>query len=267
MTNPTQPDWANPRLTGTNKEPGHATLMPFAGANSALAAVTRAQHENSPYYQSLNGEWAFSVAPNPASAPEGFEQPGFDVSGWDRLAVPGCWQLQGKYDPPIYCNVQYPFPVDENLSVPQDDNPTGSYRRAFRVPAEWQGREIFLTFDGVDSAFHLWLNGVPVGFSKDSKTPAEFNVTRYLRPGENVLAVRVYRWSDGSYLEDQDFWRLSGIYRDVYLWSAPPVHVRDFSVTTELDPAYRNAILRVSADLRKLHGRAGRRLRAEPGAV
>jgi beta-galactosidase/beta-glucuronidase len=120
----------------------------------------------------------------------------------------------------------------------------------FRAPEACKGREVFLTFEGVDSAFHLWINGQMVGFSKDSKTPAEFNVTRYLRPGENVLAVRVYRWSDGSYMEDQDFWRLSGIYRDVYLWSAPRVHVRDFFAVPELDASYRDAVLRVSASLR-----------------
>ncbi len=253
MPNPSLPDWANPELTGIHKEPGHAALMPFADYNAALTAARvggSLTAFSSPFYQSLNGEWAFSVAPNPASAPEGFEQPAFDDSAWDRLSVPGCWQLQGDYDPPIYCNVQYPFPVDDALSVPVDDNPTGSYRRTFTVPPSWQGREIFITFEGVDSAFHLWLNGQFVGFSKDSKTPAEFNVTRYLQPGENVLAARVYRWSDGSYLEDQDFWRLSGIYRDVYLWSAPAVHLRDFFVTTEFDSGSWDATLRVQASLK-----------------
>ena len=250
MTTRALQDWENPRLTGTNKEPGHATLLPFADAGAAITGAP----EGSPYYRSLDGEWRFAVAPNPASAPQGFEAPDFDDLGWSNVTVPGNWQLQadqisGPVDIPIYVNVQYPFPVDDALSVPQEDNPTGSYRRTFTVPKKWDGRQVFLTFEGVDSAFHLWINGQPVGFSKESRLPAEFNITRYLQPGENVLAVRVYRWSDGSYMEDQDFWRLAGIYRSVYLWSAPAVHVRDFTVVTDLDEKYENAILRVSAEL------------------
>jgi beta-galactosidase len=246
MAQSTLHDWQNPKITGINNEPGHATLIPFADQASALSG----KREKSPYYQSLNGKWQFSVAPNPAAAPVGFEAPDYDAAAWDQIEVPGNWQLQGDYDIPIYVNVQYPFPVDEKLSVPSEDNPTGSYRRSFTIPAGWDNRQVFITFDGVDSAFHLWINGAFVGFSKESRLPAEFNITPYVRPGENVVAARVYRWSDGSYLEDQDFWRLSGIYRDVYLWSAPLVHLRDFFVTTELDEAYQNAILRTSAELR-----------------
>ncbi len=250
MTTPSLQDWENPRLTGINKEPGHATLLPFADA----ATARDGDFAGSPYYRSLDGEWRFSVAPNPASAPQGFEAPGFDDGSWARVTVPGNWQLQtdqipGPVDIPIYVNVQYPFPVDDELSVPNDDNPTGSFRRTFTVPKNWDGRQIFLHFEGVDSAFHLWINGQPVGFSKESRLPAEFNITRYVQPGENTVAVRVYRWSDGSYLEDQDFWRLAGIYRSVYLWSAPAVHIRDFTVVTDLDENYKNAILRLSVDL------------------
>jgi beta-galactosidase/beta-glucuronidase len=242
-------DWANPRLIGVNKEAPHATLMPFDDPAAALTAARTGQRINSPYALSLNGQWSFHLAPNPAAAPAGFERPDYDISGWDPIAVPGNWQLQGFDDIPIYVNVQYPFPIDDSLPVPVEDNPTGSYRRTFTVPAAWDGRSLFLTFDGVDSAFHLWINGKLVGFSKDSRTPAEFNITAYVQPGENVLAVRVYRFSDASYLEDQDFWRLSGIFRDVTLWSAPAIHLRDFFVTTDLDAAYTDAILRVSADL------------------
>jgi beta-galactosidase len=242
-------DWQNPQVVGRNKEPGHATLVPYADEATALAEDRTA----SPYFKLLNGEWQFKVAPNPASAPERFYEPGFDASGWDAITVPGNWQVQGlgrDYDPPMYCNVQYPFPIDDLPRVPEDDNPTGSYRRTFTLPEEWAGRQIFLHFEGVDSTFHVWVNGELVGYSQDSRLPAEFNVTPYVRPGENTLAVRVYRWSDGSYLEDQDFWRLSGIYRDVYLWAAPPVHVRDFGVRTELDGAYRDATLKVRAKVR-----------------
>jgi len=238
-------DWENPQMVGRNKEPAHATLLPYADEATAL----QGDREASPCFQLLNGEWKFHYAPNPASAPAAFHEPGFDVSGWDTIAVPGNWQLQG-YDKPIYTNVQYPFPPDDLPRVPQDDNPTGCYRRTFTVPAEWSERQIFLLFDGVDSAFYVWVNGEEVGYSQDSRLPAEFDVTPYVHAGENTLAVRVYRWSDGSYLEDQDFWRLSGIYRDVYLVATPPVHVRDFWARTELDEAYRDAVLKVRAHVR-----------------
>jgi beta-galactosidase len=242
MTKDQLDDWQNPQMVGRNKEPAHATLLPYADEAMALAGG----RESSPYFKLLNGEWKFAYAPNPASAPAGFYEPSYGVGAWDTIAVPGNWQLQG-YDVPMYTNVQYPFPIDDYPLVPEDDNPTGCYRRTFTVPEGWDGRQVFLTFDGVDSAFHLWLNGEPVGYSQDSRLPAEFNVTPYLRPGENTLVLRVYRWSDGSYLEDQDFWRLSGVFRDVYLWSVPVVHVRDFWVTTDLDEAYRDAVLRVRA--------------------
>jgi len=238
-------DWENPQVVGHNKEPAHATLLPYADEAAALTGDRQA----SPYFQLLNGEWKFHYAPNPASAPAGFHRIDLDVSGWDTIAVPGNWQLQG-YDKPIYTNVQYPFPPDDLPRVPQDDNPTGCYRRTFTVPAEWSERQIFLLFDGVDSAFYVWVNGEEVGYSQDSRLPAEFDVTPYVHVGENTLAVRVYRWSDGSYLEDQDFWRLSGIYRDVCLVATPPVHVRDFWVRTELDAAYQHAVLKVRAHVR-----------------
>jgi beta-galactosidase len=238
-------DWENPQVVGRNKERAHATLIPFADERTALAGDRAA----SPYFRLLNDEWKFKYAPNPALAPAGFHAPDFDDSGWDTVAVPGNWQLQG-YDKPIYVNVQYPFEVDPTLSVPREDNPTGSYRTQFTVPTDWAGRRIFILFEGVDSAFHLWVNGQEVGYSQDSRVPAEFDLTAYVHPGENSLAVRVYRWSDGSYLEDQDFWRLSGIYRDVYLWAAPPVHVRDFYVRTTFDADYRDATLTVRAAVR-----------------
>jgi beta-galactosidase len=238
-------DWQSPAVVERNKEPAHATLMPYADHASAL----HDQREASPYMHLLDGGWKFNYAPNPASAPESFYAPDFDVSGWAEIDVPGNWQLQG-YDIPRYTNVQYPFPIDDACSVPVDDNPTGSYRRTFSLPDGWEERQIFLTFEGVDSAFYVWLNGQMVGYSQDSRLPAEFNITPYVRTGQNVLAVQVYRWSDGSYLEDQDFWRLSGIFRSVYLWSAPPVHVRDFWVRTELDAAYRDAELKVQTKIR-----------------
>ena len=242
-------DWQNPRIVERNKEPAHVPLVPFPDEAAALSGdLTRC-----PYRILLDGVWDFAYAPNPASAPAGFEAPDFDSSGWNAITVPGNWQLQG-YDKPIYTNVQYPFPIDDLPRVPEDDNPTGSYRRTFSIPAEWEGRQVFLLFEGVDSAFHIWVNGVPVGYSQDSRTPAEFNITPYIHSGENTVAVRVYRWSDGSYLEDQDFWRLSGIFRSVVLWSAPAVHVRDFQVSTDLDATYRDAVLRLNVTVKNCGG-------------
>jgi beta-galactosidase len=256
MTTPI-PDWENPQITGINKEPAHATLIPYADAESAATGDRAA----SPFRRSLNGSWRFHVDPNPASAVQGFEQPSFDDSGWDDIPVPANWQLQGdiargnyRYDKPMYTNVQYPFPIDRLPGVPLDDNPTGHYRRTFIVPAEWAGRRLFLTFDGVDSAFYVWLNGQMLGFSKDSRLPAEFDITDFVQPGENLLALRVFRWSDGSYVEDQDFWRLSGIFRDVTIWSAPTLHIRDFAVVTELESDYRDATLRLRGEIRNYSG-------------
>jgi beta-galactosidase len=237
-------DWENPQVVGRNKEPGRVPLIPYVDEASALAD----ERETSPYFRSLNGGWKFRYAPSPASAPQGFYSADFDDTDWDDIVVPGNWQLQG-YDRPIYVNVDYPFPADPPR-VPRDENPTGSYRRAFTIPEMWNGREIFILFEGVDSAFHLWVNGEEVGYSQGSRLPAEFRITSYVHPGENTLAVQVYRWSDGSYLEDQDFWRLSGIYRDVYLWAAPPLHVRDLSVRTDLTNDYQDARLRIRAKIR-----------------
>ncbi len=236
-------DWEDHRIVGRNKLPGSVPLLPYPDMNTALSG----REEASPYRLSINGEWRFHCAVNPASAPEGMENPNYDDSFWDTIVVPGNWQLQGAYDKPIYVNVRYPFPVDEHLSVPRDDNPTGSFRTTFTLPESWSGRHVRIVFDGVDSAFHVWLNGRMVGYSQDSRLPAVFDLTPYLQDGENTLAVRVYRWSDGSYLEDQDFWRLSGIYRGVYLIALPPMHLNDYTVRTELDSAHRNAVLRVSA--------------------
>ncbi|MFL7791298.1 MAG: sugar-binding domain-containing protein, partial [Anaerolineae bacterium] len=248
-------DWQTPGVIGRNKERGHATLVVYADEQTALSG----DREASPYFKLLNGDWLFNWAPTPDSAPEGFYREDFDAGAWNTIAVPGNWQLQG-YGRPIYVNWGYTFPqngvprVDPRVvknyplqPIPDDDNPTGSYLRTFALPESWDGRRVFILFEGVDSAFHLWVNGQEVGYSQDSRLPAEFDITPYVRPGENTLAVRVYRYSDGSYLEDQDMWRLSGIYRDVYLWAAPPVHVRDFFVRTELDAAYEDATLKVTA--------------------
>lgn len=243
------PGIENEQVTGINKEPPHATLMPYPTLEQALAAR---RHESS-FCRTLNGVWRFHWAPSPAERPLQFYQPDYDVSRWDEIPVPSNWELQG-YGTPIYTNSVYPFRMDQprvmgepdpNWTTYQERNPVGSYRRDFEVPEDWEGRTVFITFDGVDSAFHIWVNGLYVGYSVDSRTPAEFDVTEYVKPGRNVLAVEVYRFSAGSYLEDQDMWRLSGIFRNVTLWSAPLVHIRDFFVKTDLDSTYRDGVLEV----------------------
>jgi beta-galactosidase/beta-glucuronidase len=251
-------DWDKHQVLGRNREPAHGTLVPYAHE----AAARQGDRDTGPFFESLNGKWKFHWSPNPASSPEEFYREDFDVSGWDTITVPGNWQLQG-YDKPIYVNWGYAFPQDGQARkhpeiarneplppIPADDNPTGCYRRTFTLPEGWAGREVFLLFEGVDSAFHLWVNGQEVGYSQDSRLPAEFDVTSCVRPDQNTLAVRVYRYCDGSYLEDQDFWRLSGIYRDVYLLATPRVHVSDFFVRTALDEDYRDALMQVEVKIR-----------------
>jgi len=179
---------------------------------------------------SLNGEWAFRLSDR-ADVPADFVDRDFDDSSWDRLPVPSHWQLHG-YGAPAYTNVLYPFPVDPPF-VP-DENPTGDYRRAFDVPAEFGGPAV-LRFEGVDSCFRVWLNGDQVGTSRGSRLPSEFDVGRLLRPGRNVLAVRVHQWSSGSYLEDQDMWWLSGIFRGVSLIGRPSAAIDDVSVHSDFD--------------------------------
>jgi beta-galactosidase len=234
-------DWENPEVVGINREPMHVTSVPYPSLDMARAGVAA----DSPWVQSLNGEWRFHWAPTPDVAPEAFCMPEVDDSDWDLISVPSNWQMKG-YGYPQYVNVQYPFPPDEMPRVPHDSNEVGSYRVAFEVPAAWAGRRITVTFGGVESAFYVWLNGQQVGYSQDSRLPAEFDLTPYLRAGRNVLAARVYRWSDGTYLEDQDHWRLAGIYRDVYLCALPRLHVRDFTAQTPLAADYADGVLDLS---------------------
>jgi len=177
-----------------------------------------------------------------------FYKTDYDISSWAELPVPGDWQMYG-YDYPIYVNIDYPFPKTAPLP-PKDFNPVGSYRYRFEIADSWNGKEIFIHFDGVNSAFYLWINGRKVGYHEDSKTAAEFNITKYLQKGANDLAVEVYRWCDGSYLEDQDFWRLSGIERDVYLLATPKVRIQDFFVKADLDDSYADGLFRLDVVLR-----------------
>ena len=237
-----QNDWENPQVFGINKRPGHVRTFPYSDPQAALDGRWAA----SPYYQSLNGQWDFHYNASPKVVPEAFHNNELNTMQWDKIAVPGNWTMQG-YDKPIYTNIQMPIPLTPPR-VPQDDNPTGLYRRSFQIPADWDGRRIFIFFEGVESAFYLWLNGQFAGYSQDSRLPAEFELTSLVHAGENELSAMVIRWSDGSYLEDQDHWWMAGIYRDVFLYSTPQNHIRDFYVQTQLDPAYRDARLKLQID-------------------
>jgi len=244
-TAPAGTEWQDQNALGMGKVPPHATIR-----------------RDPKFNVSLDGPWKFHWVRTPDQRPQGFEAPGYDVAGWKNIPVPSNWQCQG-YGTPIYTNQPYPFKKDPprvmgeppaDWTAYKDRNPVGSYRREFTVPEAFAGRQTFLTFDGVDSFFYLWLNGTYVGYSKDSRTPAEFNVTEFVRPGTNSIAVEVYQYSDGSYLEDQDFFRLSGIFRSVRLWSVPGVHLRDVFIKTVLDKDYRNAELKVETTIRNLDG-------------
>ena len=238
-----QPAWNDINVIRENAERPRAHFVGYPSPEAAIAGDLA----TNPWYRSLNGRWKFHYSPRPADRPADFFQLDFDVAHWDEIPVPSNWELAG-YGYPIYVNIPYPFAVDEP-NVPEDDNPVGSYRREFEVPASWLERDVFLRFGAVSSAFYVWVNGQYVGYSEGSKTPTEFALNGHVRAGRNVIAVEVYRWSTGSYLEDQDFWSLSGIQRDVELHARPKQRVRDFFVRAGLDEHYENGVLRVDIDL------------------
>ncbi len=249
-------DWENPAVVEIHREPVRATYTPYMNVERAAGMGASFRR------MSLNGLWKFHWAPRPEERPAEFYRPDFDASGWNEIVVPGNWQTQG-YGVPIYTNVRYPFraePPNIMLDPPPDftqfelRNPVGSYRRTFLLPESWSGKRVFIEFAGVKSAFYVWVNGARVGYSQDSMTPAEFDITEYVEVGENTLAVEVYRWSDGSYLEDQDMWRLSGIFRDVTLTARPAVHIHDFHIVTDLDDNYEDADVTIDVDLRNQSG-------------
>ncbi|RJP71541.1 MAG: DUF4981 domain-containing protein [Ignavibacteriales bacterium] len=240
-----QNDWENPKLLQVNKEDSYSTSIPFSTIEEA---INKQRHE-SKYYFSLNGKWKFNWCYKPEDRPKDFYKPEFDIKNWKSITVPSNWELQG-YDYPIYVNIPYEFSKNPTPPfVPKDHNPVGSYRRDFTIPNNWKGREIFLHFADVKSAFYVWINGKKVGFSKGSKLPAEFNITGYLKDGSNTLAVEVYRFSDGSYLECQDFWRISGIERDVYIYSTSKTRIKDFWINVDLDDQYKDGVAHIETDI------------------
>ncbi|AEM69620.1 Beta-galactosidase [Allomuricauda ruestringensis DSM 13258] len=230
------PDWENPKIITINTEEPHASFYHYN--DHALDAP----HETLSNYLSLNGTWKFHWSPKPADRPEDFYTENYDVSHWNNIDVPSDWQMRG-YGYPIYTNIEYPFPKNAPF-IPHDNNPVGSYKRKFNLGKDWASKQVYIHFGGVNSAFYLWVNGQKVGYSEGSKTPAEFNITPYIKQGENDIAVEVYRWCDGSYLEDQDFWRLSGIERDVILYATNPIRFQNIISRASLDSEhYKNGQL------------------------
>ena len=234
-----RPYWERPEVYAINKLPSRATLTPYASFEEAL------QRGASPYVQSIGGEWKFHWTATPEERPEGFWMPEYDDAAWEIMAVPGNWELAG-YGLPIYTNVTYPYPLNPPF-IPHDDNPTGCYRHSFDIPAEWEGRRVILHFESGLAAMHVWLNGHNVGYSEGTKTAVEFDITDYITRGENLIAIEGYRWADGTYLEDQDFWRLSGFDRDVKIYSVEDVRIADIFVRAGLDSDYKDG--RYEADV------------------
>ncbi|TWT41422.1 glycoside hydrolase family 2 TIM barrel-domain containing protein [Botrimarina hoheduenensis] len=231
------PEWENPAVFGDNELPTRASFWHFPTAQMALESLQAGgnRRDASPYVQLLNGKWKFRYSAQVEQRPADFFEPEYDDSGWGSINVPSNWELQG-HGTPIYTNMVYPFDKNPPKIAGHNGRPVGSYRTRFSVPESWLKRRVEICFDGVESAFYLWVNGQKVGYSEDSRIPARFDLTPYLKSGENLLAVEVYRWSDASYLEDQDFWRLSGIFRDVFLERLPEARLEDLSITPQVSP-------------------------------
>ncbi|MBB2144879.1 DUF4981 domain-containing protein [Pedobacter sp. LMG 31464] len=237
-----------PEVVSLNRMPMRASAFAYESAD--LAA--KRSKEKSDYFISLNGTWKFNWVQDPRKRPLDFYKTDFNDAAWDNFKVPANWEVNG-YGLPIYVNQPYEFAgrkltgnrMNPPFDIPEDNNPVGSYRRKINIPENWKNRQVFISLGAVKSAFFIWVNGKKVGYSEDSKLAAEFDITKYVKPGENTIALQVYRWSDGSYLECQDMWRISGIERDVYLYSTPKLDIRDFKAIGTLDNTYTNGLLNV----------------------
>ncbi len=238
-----QNEWENPQVNYVNKLPAHATFYNFDNAQEALAG----EREQSSFYKSLNGSWQFFWVPKPADASFNFQNEGFDSSQWDTIEVPSNWEMKG-YGTPIYTNSVYPF-FNNFPFINHHDNPVGHYIKTFTIDKDWKDKDIILHFGGVSSAFYTWVNGNFVGYSEDTRLPSEFDITKHLKEGENKIAVKVLRWADGSYLEAQDHWRMSGIEREVYLHAVPKVRLSDFTIRTDFDENYQDALLQIRPNI------------------
>lgn len=245
-------DWENQYVMSINREPARASFTPYG--------TTPGDRQ-----MSLDGLWKFNWTKTPDEQPENFYQKDFDDRSWTTFSVPGDWEVNG-YGTPIYSSSGYTFKIDPPFVMKEpkrkytafvERNPTGCYRRTFTIPNDWKGKEVYIHFGSVASAFYVYVNGRQVGYSEGSMEPAEFRLTPYLNSGENLIALKVLKYSDGSYLEDQDMWRLAGIHRRIYLYATPPIRIRDFGVRTLLDDNYRDARLVIHPELSVIEGQRG----------
>ena len=246
------PEWQQINNYRDGQIDAHALVVPYQ--TNDVKAVSEMAFDQSPYYLSLNGKWKFNWVKGVDNRPAGFQNPGYDVSSWDEINVPGNWERQG-YGTTIYVNTTYEFDSEwagfkKNAPlVPTESNEVGSYRRTFTVPAGWEGRRVVLCIEGAISFYYAWINGQYIGCNQDSKTAAEWDITDLLTKGENTISLEVYRWSAGAYFECQDFWRLSGIERDVYLYSTPSTYIADFTSRSPLVNDYKDGQLHLSVDV------------------
>ena len=244
-------DWEDQNLTNINRLEARTLLVPYLDREDALAG----DPTQSPLYRTLNGVWKFGYFPNPQSGTEGFQEEEANLKDWDDIVVPSNWQME-SYGHPHYTNVQYPFPL--NPPYVPNENPTGCYVRDFEIPEEWDNRRIILTFRGVDSFFYVWINGSLAGMSKGSRIISEFDISEYVGVGTNRIAVEVIQWSDASYLEDQDMWWLSGIFREVSLTALPLTSIFDVFARPTLDKALASGVLDVEVKLRNFSVKAAK---------
>lgn len=256
-------DWENEKVFAVGKLPGHVTFLPFASEEEMVSDPAYRKpwdRTKSSRVMLLNGKWKFNWVADPEDRPVGFQSPRYDASSWNEIDVPSNWEMKG-YGTPLYSNSTYPFLNNPPFIQPQrgyttftEPNPTGSYRRDFTIPADWGDKQVYIHFDGVYSAFYLWVNGKKVGYSQGANNDSEFDITKYVVKGRNVVAVEVYKWSDGSYLEDQDMFRLAGIHRDVYLVARPKLHFDDFDLKTSFSDDFSLGSIDAGAIVRN-HGR------------
>lgn len=247
---PEKPYWQDIQVISVNKEAPRSSFMTYGDRATALTA----RYENSPYYQLLNGTWKFYFVDSYRQLPAGITDPSTDTSNWADITVPGNWEVQG-FGTAIYTNHGYEFkPRNPQPPLLPEATPVGVYRRDFTIPDGWDGRDIYLHIAGAKSGVYVYVNGREVGYNEDSKNPAEFLINPYLQSGKNVLTLKIFRWSTGSYLECQDFWRMSGIERDVFLWSQPRIAVQDYRIVSTLDDTYRNGLFRLAIDLKNHSG-------------
>lgn len=243
---PVKPYWQDIQVVAVNKEKPRSSFMSYADRETALTS----RFEKSPYYSLLNGTWKFFFVDSYKDLPQNITDPSVNTSSWDDITVPGNWEVQG-HGVAIYTNHGYEFkPRNPQPPLLPEANPVGVYRRDIEIPASWDNRDIYLHIGGAKSGLYVYLNGKEVGYSEDSKNPAEFLINKYLQPGKNVLTLKIFRWSTSSYLECQDFWRMSGIERDVFLWSQPKASIQDFRVVSTLDDTYTNGIFKLAVDLK-----------------